>query len=114
MSFWKTKQYKSQKKRRCEWCCGKSIEIGTQYIRNTGLVDGDFQDYAMHLHCEKQCRFTLSEIESGAYDMGYLKDAYNEMVEEFKMIKVEPMEEIRKQFWLDMGKLYRSIKNANN
>ena len=50
MSFWKSVEHKAQKKHCCE-LCHKAIKVGEKYSRQTGVVEGDFQDYCLCLRC---------------------------------------------------------------
>lgn len=50
MSFWNSRYRKARKEHRCEYC-GKKIKIGETYSRETGIYEGDFNDYAMCARC---------------------------------------------------------------
>jgi hypothetical protein len=43
--------HKSRKPRPC-FLCGKQIETGAVYVRNTGVTDRNFWSIAMHVRCE--------------------------------------------------------------
>jgi hypothetical protein len=41
---------------RCEWC-GEKIFTGEIHFKFAGVWEGDFQNYRMHLECEKALNF---------------------------------------------------------
>lgn len=63
MSFWKSITHKAKKKHLCEYC-GKTIEVGETYSRETGMYGGDFNDYCL---CQR-CRSVVSYFINGFRD----------------------------------------------
>jgi DNA-directed RNA polymerase subunit RPC12/RpoP len=51
MSFWNSRTRIARIPHRCEYC-GKQIEVGEQYSRETGVYDGEFNDYSMCSRCK--------------------------------------------------------------
>ena len=45
----------ARKDHRCAWC-GHEIVAGMKYYRYTGMFEGEFQNWAMHLECEEAYR----------------------------------------------------------
>lgn len=74
MSFWKSRQYKSKKQHRCEYC-DKTIEVGEEYSRETGTFEGDFQDFCLCFRCD----FVIDKFENDEY----LGDFYETVFENF-------------------------------
>jgi hypothetical protein len=61
MGFWNSTHVKhSRKKRLCEYC-DEMIGIGDSYFRETGVFNGDFNDYAF---CER-CKSVWTEYVFG-------------------------------------------------
>ena len=50
MSFWRSRNHRAKKRHRCEYC-GKIIEAGELYSRETGVYEWDFNDYCLCLRC---------------------------------------------------------------
>lgn len=63
MSFWNSRWHKARKKHRCEYC-GKVIEVGERYSRETGMYAGDFDDYCL---CER-CKNIMPYMKVDAID----------------------------------------------
>jgi hypothetical protein len=41
----------ARKEYRCEWC-GEKIPRGQRHLKFTGMWEGDFQNWRMHLECD--------------------------------------------------------------
>ena len=50
MSFWNSRYRKARKEHRCQYC-GKKIQIGETYSRETGSYMGEFNDYCLCARC---------------------------------------------------------------
>lgn len=74
MSFWKSKKHKAKKQHRCEYC-GRYIQIGEEYDRETGTFEGDFQDYCLCF----RCLFIIDKLENDEY----LGDFYDMVFDNF-------------------------------
>lgn len=90
MSFWKSVEHKAQKKHCCE-LCHKAIQVGEKYSRQTGVVEGDFQDYCLCLRClwllkQHPGREVIGDIWELLSDYDYIScpncGAYNYEIEE--------------------------------
>ena len=68
MEFWRSRYVTARKKHRCEYC-GAPINIGNRYSRETGVANGDFNDYCMCVRCRDV--------------WGDLNDGWDEMLGEF-------------------------------
>ena len=73
MSFWNSIERKARKEHKCIYC-GKTIEKGETYSRETGTFEGEFNDYCLCLRC-------LWLINSFASDEEYLADIYETLFE---------------------------------
>ncbi|OZV10766.1 hypothetical protein CIW83_18275 [Tissierella sp. P1] len=62
MSFWNSVKRKARKEHTCKYC-GKKIKKGEEYSRETGIYEGDFNDYCLCL----RCRFLVDEFEHDDY-----------------------------------------------
>ena len=51
MSFWNSRTRIARIPHRCEYC-GKQIEVGEQYSRETGIYEGEFNDYSLCSRCK--------------------------------------------------------------
>ena len=69
MSFWNSREQKARKQHKCIYC-GKTIQKGEQYNRESGMFDGEFQDYCL---CAR-CRWLIDTFETGEE---YLSDIYD-------------------------------------
>lgn len=50
MSFWNSIERKARKEHSCIYC-GKTIEKGETYSRESGTFEGEFNDYCLCLRC---------------------------------------------------------------
>lgn len=60
MSFWNSTTHIARKLHRCEYC-GKQIGAGEQYSRETGVYDGEFNDYCMCRRCREVWTYLSGE-----------------------------------------------------
>lgn len=65
MSFWSSKRHKARKEHYCQYC-GKTIAIGEEYDRETGIYEGEFNDYCL---CER-CKWVIENIDTGSDELG--------------------------------------------
>jgi DNA-directed RNA polymerase subunit RPC12/RpoP len=74
MSFWKSQYHIARKEHVCEYC-NKKILVGEKYSRESGMYEGEFNDYCL---CDR-CRNIISYVksESGDYELGTLFDDLN-------------------------------------
>ena len=61
MSFWKESFIKSARKEHTCVYCNKDIKVGDTYIRETGIFEGDFNDYCL---CPR-CQYLVNKYDSG-------------------------------------------------
>lgn len=50
MGFWNSREHKARKEHTCIYC-NKTIEVGESYSRESGLYEGEFNDYCLCLRC---------------------------------------------------------------
>ena len=74
LSFWNSREHKAKKEHRCIYC-GKKIEIGETYSRETGTFEGEFNDYCLCLRCV----FAIDKFEEkGEYLGDFYETIFNE------------------------------------
>lgn len=60
---------KARKAHACVWC-GHSVLAGSQYVRESSIYDGGFQNFAFHEACLKAADDYFSEIGEGEFPEG--------------------------------------------
>jgi hypothetical protein len=63
MEFYSERISTARKQHRCEMC-GKAIEIGETYGRESGKFYGDFFTRALHIHCQNMEHEYCNEVDS--------------------------------------------------
>jgi len=77
MSFWKSREHKARKVHKCLYC-GRTIEVGEIYDRETGVFEGDFNDYCLCL----RCLFLVDKYERNGDELG---NFYDTLLEQYLM-----------------------------
>ena len=79
MSFWESRTHRARKKHHCEYC-GKVIEVGETYSRETGMYEGDFNDYCLCMRCRNvisyfkyDCSYELGEFADDLFNTDFLE-----------------------------------------
>ena len=72
MSFWNSIKRKARKEHSCIYC-RKIIAKGEEYSRETGIFDGDFNDYCLCLRCV----WLINTFET---DKEYLADIWETLI----------------------------------
>ncbi len=69
MSFWKSIERKAKKKHYCAYC-GKTIKPGEVYSRETGIYEGQFDDYCLCVRCREALTY-FKDTSFGDYELGH-------------------------------------------
>lgn len=69
MSFWNSRKHNARKEHQCLYC-EKIITIGEIYNRETGIYEGEFNDYCL---CER-CKWVLENIDNDCDEIGNFYD----------------------------------------
>lgn len=67
MSFWNSRKLKARKEHKCLYC-GKGIAIGETYWRETGIFEGDFNDYCL----DELCNTAVNKFYQSGDELGEL------------------------------------------
>lgn len=70
MGFWNSNLRKAKKAHTCEYC-GKTISVGESYFRETGVFEGDFNDYCLCYRCHEVLPYFKAEL---SYELGNFFD----------------------------------------